>query len=170
MLTDTRRIIILGLFVAIAGVLHAVEAWVPLPLPVPGVKLGLANIVSLAVIELYGWREALAVAVARVVLGSLLGGAFLGPAFAMGLSGAVASTLAMAWAHARWRPALSLAGVSVFGAAVHNVAQLCVAAVLVMSAAVFWYLPYLVLFALPTGLATGFTAAYFLARLPRGRV
>ncbi len=166
-MTDTRRLIILGLFVAIAGVLHAVEAWLPLPVPVPGVKLGLANIVSLVVIELYGWREALAVAAARVVLGSLLGGAFLGPAFALAFSGATASTLAMAYAHFRWRPALSLVGVSVLGAAVHNLAQIGVAALLVASAATFWYLPYLVLFALPTGLATGFTAAYFLARLPR---
>ncbi len=166
-MTDTRRLIILGLFVAAAGVLHAVEAWLPLPVPVPGVKLGLANIVSLVVIELYGWRPALAVAVARVVLGSLLGGAFLGPSFALGLTGAAASTLAMAYAHARWRPALSLVGVSVLGAAVHNLAQIAVAALLVASAAIFWYLPYLVLFALPTGLATGLTAAYFLARLPR---
>lgn len=166
-MTDTRRLIVLGLFVAVAGVLHAVEAWLPLPVPVPGVKLGLANIVSLVVIELYGWRQALAVAVARVVLGSLLGGALLGPSFALGLSGAAASTLAMAYAHARWRPALSLVGVSVLGAAVHNLAQIAVAALLVASAAIFWYLPYLALFALPTGLATGLTAAYFLARLPR---
>lgn len=166
-MTDTRRLIILGLFVAVASVLHAVEAWLPLPVPVPGVKLGLANIVSLVVIELYGWRAALAVSVARVVLGSLLGGAFLGPSFALGLSGAAASTLAMAYAHARWRPALSLVGVSVLGAAVHNLVQISVAALLVASASILWYLPYLVLFALPTGLATGFTAAYFLARLPR---
>jgi heptaprenyl diphosphate synthase len=76
----------------------------------------------------------------------------------------------MAYVHSRWRPAFSLVGVSLFGAAIHNVAQLCVAAVLVASATIFWYLPYLLLFALPTGLATGFTAAYFLARLPRGRV
>ncbi|MDT8902268.1 Gx transporter family protein [Anaeroselena agilis] len=166
-MTDTRRLVTLGLFVAIAGVLHAVEAWLPLPVPVPGVKLGLANIVSLAVIDLYGWREALVVAAARVVLGSLLGGAFLGPSFALGISGAAASTLAMAYAHSRWRPSLSLVGVSVLGAAVHNIAQITAAALLVASAAVFWYLPYLLLFALPTGLATGFTAAYFLAKLSR---
>jgi heptaprenyl diphosphate synthase len=166
-MSDTRRLIILGLFVAVAGVLHAVEGWLPLPVPVPGVKLGLANIVTLAVIVLYGWRDALTVAVVRVVLGTLLGGAFLGPSFALGLSGAVASTLAMAYACHRWQPALSLVGVSVVGAAVHNIAQISVASLLVVNAALLWYLPYLILFALPTGLATGFTAAYFLAKLPR---
>jgi heptaprenyl diphosphate synthase len=164
--TDTKRLTILSLFVAIAGVLHAVEGWLPLPAPVPGVKLGLANIISLVVIVRYGWRDALAVAAVRVVLGTLLGGVFLGPAFALGLSGALASTLAMAYACRRWRPALSLVGISVLGAAVHNLAQIAAAAVLVSSAALLWYLPYLVLFALPTGLATGFTAAYFLAKLP----
>ena len=83
------------------------------------------------------------------------------------MSGAAASTLAMAWAHARWQPALSLMGISVLGAVVHNLAQISTAAILIANAAIFWYLPYLVLFALPTGLATGFTAAFFLARLPR---
>lgn len=167
-MSDTRRLIILGLFVAVAGVLHAVEAWLPLPVPVPGVKLGLANIVSLAVIVLYGWRDALAVAVVRVVLGALLGGAFLGPSFALGMSGAVASTLAMAYACCRWRPALSLVGISVLGAAIHNLAQISVAALIVANDALLWYLPYLTLFALPTGLATGFTAVFFLAKLPPG--
>ena len=166
-MTDTRRLIILGLFVSVAGVLHAVEAWLPLPVPVPGVKLGLANIVSLVVIVWFGWRDALAVAAVRVVLGTLLGGVFLGPAFALGLSGAAASTLAMAYAWSQWRPALSLVGVSGLGAAVHNLAQIAAAAVLVSNAALLWYLPYLLLFALPTGLATGFTAAYFLEKLPR---
>jgi heptaprenyl diphosphate synthase len=85
-MTDTRRLTILGLFVTVAGVLHAVEVWVPLPVPVPGAKLGLANIVSLAVIELYGWREALVVAVARVALGALLGGAFSGRRLRWGLA------------------------------------------------------------------------------------
>ncbi len=165
-MVDTRRLIILGLLVAIAGVLHAVEGWLPLPVPVPGVKLGLANIISLVAIVLYGWRDALAVAAVRVVLGTLLGGAFLGPSFALGISGALASTVAMAYACRRWRPALSLVGVSVLGAAVHNLAQISVAALLVSSATLLWYLPYLILFALPTGLATGFTAAFLLARLP----
>jgi heptaprenyl diphosphate synthase len=158
--------VILGLCVAVAGILHAVESWLPLPSPVPGVKLGLANIVSLLVINVYGWRDALSVSALRVVLGTLLGGVFLGPAFAMGLSGAVVSTLVMACVYRRWRPPFSLVGVSVIGAVAHNLAQIGTAAVLVASASLLWYLPYLVLFAVPTGLATGLTAAYFLAKAP----
>lgn len=163
----TNRLVTLALFIAIAGVLHAVEGWLPLPVPVPGAKLGLANIISLLVIELYSWRDALAVAALRVLLGSLLGGALLGPAFAMAMSGALVSTLVMAWVHRRWRPAVSLVGISLLGAAAHNLAQITAAVLLVSSAGLYWYLPYLLLFALPTGLTTGFTAIFFLDKLPR---
>jgi len=86
-----------------------------------------------------------------------------------GISGAVTSTLAMAYACRRWRPALSLVGVSVVGAVVHNLVQIGVATLLVANAALLWYLPYLVLFALPTGLVTGFTTVYFLEKLPPAR-
>jgi heptaprenyl diphosphate synthase len=164
---DTRRVVILGLFVAVAGVLHAVESWLPLPIPIPGAKLGLANIVSLLVISLYGWRDALLVATMRVLLGTLLGGAFLGPALAMGMSGALISAVGMAYAYTHFRPVFSLVGISIIGAALHNLAQISVAAALVASSGLFWYLPYLLLFALPTGLATGLTASFFLAKLPQ---
>lgn len=163
----TRRLVILGLFVAIAGVLHAVEGWLPLPLPVPGAKLGLANVISLLVISLFGWRDALPVAVLRVFLGTLLGGAFLGPTFIMGMSGAVASVLGMACVYHYWRSTFSLVGISVIGAVLHNVAQITVAAALVDNVGLFWYLPYLLLFALPTGVGTGLVASFFLARMAK---
>ncbi|MBP2649615.1 MAG: Heptaprenyl diphosphate synthase component [Firmicutes bacterium] len=165
---NIRRMIILGLFVAIAGVLHAVECWVPLPLPIPGVKLGLANIVALAVIELYGWRDALVISILRVFLGTLLAGVIFGPAFIMSFAGAVASTLAMAVGCKYLRSKLfSLVGISVIGALVHNIAQLSIAAVLVVSSGVFWFLPYLVLFSVPTGVVTGVGVTYFFRKLPQ---
>lgn len=163
---ETRRVVLLGLFIAIAGVLHAVENWIPLPIPVPGAKLGLANIISLFVITLYGWRDAIIVAVLRVLLGSLLSGVFLGPAFIMAMSGAVMSAIVMAYVSQAWGSTFSLIGISVIGAAVHNVTQITVAAMLVASIGVYWYLPYLILLSLPTGVATGFTGVFFLSKLP----
>ncbi len=164
---NTRRMVLLALFVAIASVLHVVEAWIPLPLPVPGIKLGLANIVSLVVIAIYGWQDAFFVAILRVLIGSLFGGAFLGPAFAMSISGALISTAVMAFVFRFWQPPFSIVGVSVIGAVVHNLAQILVAALVVVSSSLLWYLPYLVLFAVPTGLATGFTTAYFLTKVSK---
>ncbi|SDF21104.1 Gx transporter family protein [Sporolituus thermophilus] len=163
----TRRMVLIALLTAVAGVLHAVEGWLPLPVAVPGAKLGLANIVSLVVLELFGWRAALLVGLLRVLLGTLLGGALLGPAFAMALSGAVVSTVVMAAALPRLCPPFSLVGISVMGAAVHNIAQMLIAAIVVASPGLLWYLPYLLLFAVPTGLMTGLTARHFLAKLPR---
>jgi len=164
---NTRHMVLLALFIAMASVLHVVESWLPLPLPVPGIKLGLANIVSLIIIVMFGWRDAIYVSILRVFLASLFGGILLGPAFAMSLSGAIGSIALMAYAYHHWHPTFSVIGISIIGAVIHNVVQIMVAALLVSSVTLLWYLPYLILFALPTGLATGMTTSYFLAKVPR---
>ena len=164
---STQRMVLLALFVSMASVLHVVESWIPMPMPVPGIKLGLANIVSLVVIVMYGWRDAFYVATLRVFIGSLFGGAFLGPTFAMSISGALVSAVAMALACRYVKPPFSIVGVSIIGATVHNLAQIMVAALVVGSQSLLWYLPYLLVFAVPTGVATGFTTYYFLSKLPK---
>ena len=164
---NTRRLVLLALFIALASVLHVVESWLPLPLPVPGIKLGLANIISLIVIINFGWRDAIYVAILRVFLAALFGGIFLGPAFVMSLSGALGSIALMAYAYHHWHGVFSVIGISIMGAVVHNVAQITVAALLVSSVTLVWYLPYLIVFALPTGLATGMTTLYFLEKVPK---
>ncbi|EIW17017.1 MULTISPECIES: Gx transporter family protein [Pelosinus] len=166
-MNHTRRVVLMALFVAIASVLHIVESWIPLPLPIPGIKLGLANIVSLITIATFGWREAIYVVVIRVFLASLFGGILIGPAFAMSMSGAIASTLLMAYAYTAWHSTFSFIGISIIGAVMHGIAQIIMAALVVSSLTLLWYLPYLVLLAVPTGWATGMTVAYFLAKAPR---
>lgn len=164
---NTRRLVLLALFIALASVLHVVESWLPVPLPVPGIKLGLANIISLIVIVMFGWRDAIYVAILRVLLASLFGGILLGPAFAMSLGGAIGSIAVMNYAYQHWHPAFSVIGISIIGAVLHNVVQITVAALLVSSVTLLWYLPYLILFALPTGFITGMTTHYFLAKFPK---
>ena len=164
---NTKRMVVMAFCIAISIVLHMVESWLPLPLPVPGIKLGLANIVSLLVLIIFDWRDAIYVGMIRAFLASLFSGVFLGPAFFMSISGAVGSILAMAIAYRYWQRDFSLIGISVIGAVVHNVVQMIVAAIVVSSISLLWYLPYLVLFALPTGVATGMIAIYFLAKAPQ---
>jgi len=163
---NTKRMVLLALLVTLASVLHVVESWLPLPLPVPGIKLGLANIISLIVIVKFGWRDAIYVAILRVLLAALFGGILLGPAFAMSLCGALGSIALMTYVYQHWHPTFSVIGISIIGAVIHNVVQIVVAAVLVSSVTLLWYLPYLILFALPTGLAIGMTTIYFLAKVP----
>lgn len=165
----THRLVFLALLVAVGTSLHLVEALLPIPLPLPGVKLGLANIVTLMAIYLYGFRDGLTVALLRVLLGSLLGGVFLSPAFLLGATGAIASTIVMALL-VRYTRCFSAIGISMAGAVGHNVGQLSVASLLLGSSATFYYLPLLLLAGIPTGLFTGFLLKSLLEECERSGV
>ncbi|HOJ83171.1 MAG TPA: Gx transporter family protein [Bacillota bacterium] len=158
----------LAVLVSIAVVIHTVEAALPLPMPVPGVRLGLANMITLLTIVLYGARSGLLVAVLRSVIGSLIGGTFLGFGFWLSLAGGVACTAVMSLAAMMMRNGyLSLVSVSVLGAAAHNLVQLAVAGAIIGSAALLrGYFPLLLLLAVPTGVFTGL-AAYYLEGVTR---
>ena len=91
----TRKMIYLALLSAIAIVLHTVEAMIPVPLPV-GAKLGLANIISLVVVHLYGVKEMFIVNIFRVFVSSLLTGIFMQNPFFISCGGVFLSSLALA--------------------------------------------------------------------------
>jgi len=153
---------------AAAIVLSVAEAAIPLPLP--GVKPGLANIVILIVLLRWGWRDAVWVALLRVFAGSLLLGQFLAPGFFMGLAGSVASlaTLGLA-AHlpSRWFGPVSL---SILAAFAHIGGQLALArAWLVPHDGVFYLVPVFALAATVFGLINGLIAARLLRDWPAQR-
>ncbi|ACB84107.1 Gx transporter family protein [Natranaerobius thermophilus] len=154
---NLSKLIYLGLLVTFGLVLHLVEQAIPNPFPLPGAKLGLANIITLVALVLYGAKDAMFVAVLRVFLGSLLGGTILGFPFYLSLTGAVLSMAVMAITiPLKNKGILSLVGISLLGAVTHNVAQLFVASLLMEQLGIlFLYLPYLLIFAIPTGLFTG---------------
>ncbi|HWR44642.1 Gx transporter family protein [Sporomusa sp.] len=165
-MSKTKRLVLLALLVAMAATLHVVEGWLPVPMPVPGAKLGLANIISLIALVIFGWHEAIYVAVTRVLIGSLFGGALFGPSFIMSMGGALISIIVMTRIQKNYGRVFSLVGVSVFGAVAHNVAQVTLAAIIVYSPGLLWYVPYLLLFAVPTGLFTGLAVNYVFAKAP----
>lgn len=160
----TRRLVFLALLVALGTALHLVEGMLLVPVPVPGVKLGLANIATLLALYLFGIRGGLTVALLRVLLGSLLGGIFLSPGFLLALSGAVASTLVMALL-LKYSDCFSPIGISMAGAVGHNLGQLLAASALLWNAAVFYYLPFLLIAAIPTGIITGYALKSVLERI-----
>ena len=151
---------------AAAIVLTVAEAAIPLPLP--GIKPGLANIVTLVVLARWGWREAVWVSLLRVLAGSLLLGQFLAPGFFLSLSGALASLLVLGLAvhlPARWFGPVSH---SILAAFAHIGAQLVVARLwLVPHDGVFYLLPVFALAAVVFGLVNGLVAAKLLAELPQ---
>jgi heptaprenyl diphosphate synthase len=152
-------------YAAAAIALTVVEAAIPMPLP--GVKPGLANIVILVVLARYGWRDAVWVSLLRVVAGSLLLGQFLAPGFFLSLAGAGASLGALGLAMhlpQRWFGAVSQSLIAAFA---HIAGQLVVARLwLVPHDGVFYLVPFFAVAALVFGVANGLAAAKLLADGP----
>lgn len=153
-----RRTAELGFLLALGLVLHWVEGFFPPPVPLPGVKLGLANLVPLVLLTSGRPREAFWVGTLRIVLGSALGGSFLGIGFFMSLAGGWGSFLGMLLLSRRTRAPLAL---SLWGAFCHNLGQWGVASLYLWSWGLLWYLPVLLGFSFPAGLLVGYLGSLF---------
>ncbi len=136
-----------------------------IPLPVPGIKPGLANIVTLIVLYRYGWSAAAWVTALRIVASALLLGTFLTPTFVMSLAGGISSLLVLA-ALVRLSPAwLGPVGLSVLAAMAHMAAQLGLVATWLMPGTGLWgILPVFLGAAWLTGLVNGLVVAHLTAR------
>lgn len=147
---------------AVAIALSVAEAAIPLPLP--GVKPGLGNIVTLIVLLRYGWRDAAWVSLLRVFAASLLLGSFLAPGFFLSLCGALASLAALALAIRLPRKWFGPVTMSLLASLAHIGGQLLLArAWLVPHDGVFLLVPLFALAALVFGLVNGLAAARWLA-------
>ncbi len=160
--TKTLKMVYLAMLITFAVAVHTIEAALPVPFPVPGVKLGLANIITLLTIVLYGYGSGLLVASLRSILGSLFSGNFLGFGFYLSFSGAVLSCVAMGLLMKLYRKKkITLISVSIGGAVIFNVIQLALASMFVQNAVLFrGYLPFLLFLAVPTGFFTGLVTIY----------
>lgn len=122
---DKYRIALLS---AYAIAIHSFESM--LPTPIPWLRLGVANIITLATLVLYGFRAAMMVTLIRVILSSIFIGTFLGPGFIMSFGGGVAGTFAMGIAFSIFPRLFGPVGLSLIGALFHNIAQLFLAYIL----------------------------------------
>jgi heptaprenyl diphosphate synthase len=163
---DTKRLARLALLTAVALILFTVEAQLPPLVPVPGVKLGLANIVTVYAMFRYGPRDALMILLARVFLGSVFAGAMM--TFLFSLAGGLLCWLAMIPLR-RILTEKQIWVCGVIGAVVHNIGQMIVCVAVYKTTAVLVYLPVLMLSGIVTGLFTGF-AAQFLLKWLKGRL
>ncbi|MCD7749230.1 MAG: Gx transporter family protein [Oscillospiraceae bacterium] len=158
----TQKLVFMALLTAISLCVWLIEAQIPLPIPVPGVKLGLASVVTLTAMALLGRREALCVLLVRIVLSSMFAGSFSVILFS--LAGGLLSWAVMALTIGLFdekRPWV----VSILGAIGHNAGQLLAAAGVMKSAAVLWYGPALLCAAIVTGAFTGVAALYLIRAL-----
>ena len=156
----TKKLTTLGLCVALALILSYVESLLPPLMAVPGVKVGLPNVVILFLLYRYGWKEAGTVSLVRLLLSAALFTGFA--AFLYGLSGAVLSLLGSALLKRTDR--FSPLGVSVAGGVLHNLGQIAMAALVLDSGYIFAYLPILLLSGTVAGALVGLLAAILLRR------
>ena len=142
-----RKTAIYGLLVALAFIFSYLESLIPLPVGIPGIRLGLANGVVLVTLYLLRPVDALAVSVLRILLAGLTFGSPVSLLYSLcgGLLSFGVMTLCRRWER------LSVLGVSMAGGVSHNVGQLLAAAVLLGTRQILWYAVVL----LPVGLLTG---------------
>lgn len=161
-----KDITLSALLIALALALSYVERFIPLNLvvPVPGVKLGLANLVTLYALYRLRPGQAITIVVLRCLLGAVFGGGITALAFS--LTGGLLALLAMFLG--RGVPFFSIYGVSVLGAAAHSVGQILAAMALLRSGYTLAYLPFLLLTALVCGIFTAAVAGRILRAIPAG--
>lgn len=156
-LEQVRKRVFLALFIALAVALHTFEALLPNPLP--WFRIGLANILALTALFIYGGRALWIVSMTRILVGSLLLGNLFSPGFLLSLSGGLLATLLMAGSYRLWRGRIGPVGVSMLGALGHSGGQLLIAwLVIVKHPSIWMLLPFFLLFALISGIVNGLVA------------
>lgn len=143
-----------GVMTALALIFSYIEALIPLPFGVPGMKLGLANLVLVILLYMQGTKAAFLVSTARICLAGFMFGNM--SMILYSLAGSVCSLFGMHFLKKSQH--FSIVGVSVTGGILHNLGQLVVAAAIVETCQVFYYLPFLLVSGLVTGAVIGMTA------------
>ena len=163
---SVKRLAILSLLLSVAIVLSYLESLIPMF--IPGVKLGLANVVILIMLYEFKFYEALLIDLLRIFIVSLIIGSFLNPVFFMSLTGGMLSYLVML-IFSRIK-LFSVVGTSILGAISHSLGQIIIASILVSSDLVLYYLPFILLLSIASGILSGFIARLYLKRSPTRQI
>lgn len=160
----TSKLTIAAMLSCLALIFSYIEFLIPIDFGIPGIKLGLANL--LIVIALYGleWKYALTINIVRIILSGLLFSGVFGVIYS--LSGGLLSFLVMVILKKTKK--FSIVGVSMAGGVFHNLGQILMAAKLVSNIKIFYYFPVLLFLGMATGILIGFTAHYLAIKMPLG--
>ena len=155
-----KRLAIIAMLIAMAIVLNILESFIPVF--IPGVKLGLANVIILIMLYEFKSSEALAVNIARIFLVGIMRGNIFTPTFFMSLSGGILA-FGFMWLFSRFK-FFSVIGVYVIGSISHCVGQILVAIIILGTKAVIGYLPFILILSVVTGVFSGILAMTYLKR------
>ena len=156
----TKKVAFLGLTIALSMILSFVESQIPPLVAVPGVKAGLANIVTVFMLYRVSTKETASVSLIRVILSSLLFGSVMSMAY--GFAGAVLSLIGMALL--KKSGLFSPIAVSVAGGVLHNIGQIAVAIFVTETAEIAYYLPVLLISGTLAGIVIGAAAGIIVKR------
>ncbi len=150
-----------GMLISLAFIFSYIEAVIPIPIPVPGVKLGLANLVSIVGLYTVGIKGTIAVSLVRIVLVGFTFGNLSSMIYS--LAGGTVSLIFMILLKKTGK--FSQVGVSIMGGIGHNIGQLTAAALITETAGVFYYLPFLMVAGVIAGAVIGLLGALVTARI-----
>lgn len=161
--SHTKKITILALYSAIALTIFMVEAMLPPIAPIPGIKLGLANIITLIVISKYTSKDAFMVLVVRIIMSAIFSGqaVYLIYSVAGGLLCLLVMSLSTKLLNGNF-----IYITSILGAISHNTGQILAAFFVLGLSGIFMYMPYLIVSGVITGLFTGLVAHFAMRKLP----
>ena len=154
--SKANRVATTALLATLALIFSYVEAIIPIPIAVPGVKLGIANLAVLIALYRFDFRYALSINLIRIIVSGLLFNGLFGALYAM--SGGILSLLVM-WILKKTN-LFSIVGVSMAGGVAHNMGQILVASIIVSDLRMFMYLPVLMFSGIISGIIIGIIAYY----------
>ena len=158
---QTKTIVLYGLLVAVAFILSYVESLVPAFFAVPGMKLGLSNLVVIVALYLIGWKSAAAINLVRIVLAAILFGNLMSLAYSF--AGALLSLTLMIILKKTGK--FSTVVISIAGGVCHNIGQIIVAMIVLNTKAIGWYLLILWFTGVAAGAVIGIIGAILIKRL-----
>ncbi|MEZ4357738.1 MAG: Gx transporter family protein [Eubacteriales bacterium] len=158
---NVKRLTTLSILIALALIMYFVEAQIPTLVAIPGIKIGLANVVTLLAIYILSRRDAAIVLALRILIGNLLVGQIF--SFFYSAAGGICCFLVMC-IMSKVLKEDQIWAVSVFGAIAHNIGQIAIAVILLGTTKILWYLPALTISSVVTGLFTGFSAQFIIKR------
>lgn len=159
-MSKTNKIILIAIMTSVGVVLQVFESQLPIPINLPGGKIGLANIVGLILIPTLGGTYAMITAILRAVIGSMLYGGLIGAVYSV--FGAILSTFVMILGYRFLYPKATFIGIGVLGAVFHNTAQVAAAVIILSNSGIFAYLPILIIISVFSGSFTGLAARHIL--------
>ncbi len=161
--TNVKELSMCALFTALALIFSYIESLIPIPFPVPGFRLGFANIAIIAILYMYGTKNAFIVNIIRIILSAVLFGNI--NSFFFSLAGGIASLTVMSLL--KNKTSLSVVTISAIGGITHNILQVLIAIWVLGSLSIAYLIPLFIILGIVTGIICGVVSGIFLKHIKK---